>query len=183
MDDPDWTDLGLGPWVALIHQSLTGGSGNSAIGMQEVASDSVFLVPASESDEVRIMDPSGAPFQRLERDPDGWRAGPFDRLGLYRIDRNHGNNRDTSWLAVGLAKDRMQPDKGARDHFLSSLGELRSKVAIRDAGDDLRGLYGGFRLRTWMLIAAALLLFLEGKVSLRLRPKPFDANARVTRRD
>jgi hypothetical protein len=190
VDDPDWTDLGLGPWVVLINQAFAAGTWNSGIGIQGVASDSAFLLLASESDEVHVTDPAGSPFQGLERDPQGWRIGPFDRLGLYRIEWHHGGTTpgtpdDTSWLAVNLAANRLPSElqsepsaTRAQDRFLSALGPLRSQVVIREAGDDWRNLYGGFRLRTWMLVAAALLLFLEGLVSLRLRPMPF-----VARRD
>jgi hypothetical protein len=50
------------------------------------------------------------------------------------------------------------------------LGETRSRVALRQAKDGWTGLYGGTRLRLWMLAAAALLLLAEGAVSFALRP-------------
>ena len=58
---------------------------------------------------------------------------------------------------------------------MEGLGESRSQVLVREADADWRTLYGGFRLRLPLLILAALLLFLEGVVSLRMRPAPISA--------
>jgi hypothetical protein len=79
---------------------------------------------------------------------------------------------EETWLpAVVLDPGRLQaPDRGGRERFLSSLGETRSRVALRQAKDGWTGLYGGTRLRLWMLAAAALLLLAEGAVSFALRP-------------
>jgi hypothetical protein len=174
VDDPKWTDLGLGPWVALMHQAFISGDWTSGPGVQWIASDSTALV-STESGEILVTSAAGAPFQRLRRDPEGWSIGPFDRLGLYRVESGREKGRDTSWLAVGLTPGRFQPDDGARERFLSALGKLRSRVAIREADEGWRNLYAGFRLKLWMLTAAALLLFLEGLISLRLRPAPLAA--------
>ncbi len=171
VDDPTWTDLGLGPWVALVHQAFISGTWTSGIGMQSVASDSTFVIAAEESDVVRVVDPSGTT-AKISKDAEGWRAGPFDRLGLYRIEHTRENRVDTSWLSVHLDQEHLSADDGAKDRFLAALGDSRKQVAVREAGDGWRFLYGGFRLRLSMLILAALLLLLEGVVSLRLRPEP-----------
>ena len=175
VDDPSWTDVGLGPWVALIHQIYAEGTWSSGIGMQWIASDSSLLLPASESDEIRMIDPSGSPLPQPGRDPEGWRAGPFDRLGTYRVERRERDRIDTSWIAVGLASNRLQPGTDDRERFLSAMEAVETRITLREAGGTWQNLYGGFRLRTWLLGVAALLLFLEGVISLRLRPASFAA--------
>ncbi len=175
INDREWTDLGLGPWPALIHPAFVSGSSMVHSGLQWVASDSTFLLASGESDELRVTDETGTTFSRTQRDPDGWRIGPFDHLGIYRLELHRDKGADTSWLAVGLAENRLQTEEGSKGRFMEGLGESRSQVLVREADADWRTLYGGFRLRLPLLILAALLLFLEGVVSLRLRPAPISA--------
>ncbi len=168
VNNPDWTDLGLGPWLALVHQAFAAGTWSAGSGLLEVASDSVFHWSGAEDTALRVRDPQGAEFFRVRRDPGGWSLGPFDRLGIYSV----ATGSDTLRLAV-----RLQPGpapaaaawKGERARFLAEWGALRPRLFLRRA-DAAGPLYGGWRLRTALLVTAALLLLLEGFISLRLAP-------------
>jgi hypothetical protein len=167
IDDPEWTDAGLGPWPALIHQAFSAGGAEPELRFTDA--DSLWTFPASESGELRVTDPGGAPFPRVRRDPSGWRIGPFDLPGLYRA----AADGDTAVAAVGVDRRHAIPEDGeaARQRFLESLEETRARVLLRPASA-AAGLYGGLRLRLWVLALAALLLLAEGVVSLGLRPAP-----------
>ena len=168
VDDPEWTDLGAGPWVSLAHQAFLSGTWTSGIGLKTVASDSVLRIPAPEGAKVRVIDPDGNAFPGLSGPPGNRMAGPFEHLGVYGVE----TGSDTARIAVILAENRTAPAprrwEEERARFLAA-AEFQGRVVFRGAGEVSPG-YGGTRLRLGMLLLAALLLFAEGAVSLRLAP-------------
>lgn len=176
--DPEWSDIALGPWAALMHQAFLGGGMNPGwAGSPEpraLDSDSAgFFALGEESGEAPVIrDPQGNPAALWRPEPGGGRAGPFDRIGLYRLE----SARDTIRFAVNLAENRLDedplvPDRYAWGAFRTSLGEeAASRTARVSDPEAWRSLYGGFNLRSGLLVLAALLLFAEGLVSLRLSP-------------
>jgi hypothetical protein len=177
--DPEWSDIGLGPWAALMHQAFLGASNRGWAGgpaSRALDSDSAGFFPGDEAagDAPVVRDPQGsaAPWRP---EPGGGRAGPFDRTGLHRLEYPGDSARPGLGFAVRLASGRLGPDprgdKEPWDRFYAALGESAAARAARvSEPDQWRSLYGGFNLRLSLLILAALLLFAEGVVSLRLSP-------------
>jgi hypothetical protein len=164
LSNPAWSDLGLGPWPALMHQAFLEQAGTGGIEPRTVDTDSLVFLPSADENPPRVMDPDGNPFSRLRAEAGGWIAGPFDQPGLYRVE-------GSSWLAAGLATPPATPTIADWNTFRESLGETARERTTRIDGDkDWRGLYGGLRLRLGLLLITALLLFAEGIVSLRLSP-------------
>jgi hypothetical protein len=167
LDDPAWSDLGLGPWPALMHAAFLDAGAQEGTGadLRAFDSDSSGFFPAADARAV-VTGPGGAHPWRAEAG--GVRVGPFDRTGLYRV----ATAEDTSWFAVRLAPARLSPaPDDAWKRFDAALGNVAASRTARLDGDrEWRGLYGGFRLRSALLVLAALLLFAEGVVSLRLSP-------------
>jgi len=167
LDHGEWSDLGLGPWPTLMHQAFAGGDWEAGTESRSVASDSFVFIPASDEAEPRVFDDQGNPFTRVQRDPSGWRVGPFDRLGLYRIASLPGNAKDTSWFSVQLPESRLRPENpDSRIRFRERLDKLKSQTAFLPFDRNLPTLYGGRKLRLWILALTALLLLMEGVVSL-----------------
>jgi hypothetical protein len=170
--DPAWSDIAQGPWAALMHPAFFGRAWAGGPEPREVASDSTLFLPVPEGESATLRGPDGNPTAAWHPEPGGGRAGPFDRTGLYRLE----TSRDTLRFAVNLAPSRLAPLQGgsarqAWNAFDEALGERAAlQVERLDAASDWRGLYGGFRLRLTLLLLAALLLFAEGVVSLRLSP-------------
>jgi hypothetical protein len=191
LSDPAWSRIGLGPWSPLLHQAFLEKSWASGVEPRAADTDSLVFLPAPDEEILRVTDPAGNPFPRLRREPGAWIAGPFDQPGLYRVESGDGSSRassrsasQTSWLAVNLAAPVLSPstpsEATAWKAFRTALGDkARDRMIRLEEGEDWRGLYGGIRLRTGLLILAALLLFAEGLVSLRLSPSR-DGNARAT---
>jgi len=172
LSTPAWSTIGLGPWAALAHQAVLEAGWSAGIEEHLVETDSSAWWPARNPglDEApRVLDQYGTPFARVRPEANGWTIGPFDNPGLYRID---GGPR-TGWLAVSVADAPPAPTSADWERFEEALGAqawartVRHKVAL-DANDDWRTLYDGVGLRLGLLALAALLLFAEGVVSLRL---------------
>jgi len=176
--DPEWSDIGMGPWAALLHQSFLARAGSAGVEERAVDSDSsLFLnLPGNAGEEAsspRVIDPQGSPVALWKPEPEGGgsgRIGPFDRTGLYRLE----TDGDTTVFAVRLADSRlMPPGEAATEEAWSRLDSTLGKAAAAQTARlanplEWRGLYSGFNLRFSLLILAALLLFAEGLVSLRL---------------
>lgn len=174
LDDPAWTDIGLGPWPALLHAAfLEAGAPEGARAARDEAdlrtldSDSSLFFATADARAV-LRGPDGSPSSHWRPESGGGRAGPFDRTGLYRVE----SSDDTSWFAVRLAPARLSPaPSDAWKRFDAALGATAaSRTARLNEVREWTRLYGGFRLRFALLILAALLLFAEGAVSLRLSP-------------
>jgi hypothetical protein len=170
--DPEWSDLGLGPWATLMHQGFIGRTWRAGAEARAAESDSAVFFALPDEAEPRVRDPLGSAFSRWSREPGGVRLGPFDRTGLYHLE----TETDTIPFAVNLAAVRLEePTEDAREDAWESLDSALGPVAAAqtarlNATDDWHDLYGGFRLRTSLLVLAALLLLAEGIVSLRLSP-------------
>jgi len=178
--DPAWSDLGLGPWPALVHQGLFEGAWAAGIQSHHADTDSLAWWPARAGARnagagdrpPQVTDPDGDPFGRVRGDAGGWWIGPFDRPGLYRITpaaTRDGMDGEAAWLAVGLATPPPAPRAADWAAFYEGLGpDARSRVVRLGEHDDWRTLYTGVNLRFALLALAALLLFTEGVLSLRL---------------
>jgi hypothetical protein len=163
----EWSDIGLGPWAALMHQSFLGRTWAAGAEFRGVDSDStLFVAHTEDGGEARVIDPQGN-LDSWTPEVGGGRAGPFDRTGLYQVEGG-------AIFAVNLATERLKPTEGkdeAWEGFYAALGEAGSAQTARiNNPADWGTLYGGFSLRLTLLILAALLLFAEGVVSLRLSP-------------
>jgi hypothetical protein len=171
LSNPAWSDLGLGPWAALLHQALVAGVWSEAVEPQRTETDSLFWIAshsAAEVDVPRIVDPRGETFTRVRAEAGGFTVGPFDEPGLYRIESPRGG-----WLAVDVAQAPKPPAaadwKAFNETFEQALGpEAATRIHRLRGEEDWRTLYGGVRLRVALIVLAALLLFAEGVVSLRL---------------
>jgi hypothetical protein len=180
LSDPAWSDLGLGPWPALLHQGFLAQTWSGGVESRHVDTDSLLFIPSAwafpdgadggsgahpsaDKNPPRVIDPDGKPFTRLQPEAGGWMAGPFDRPGLYRL--------ADSWFAANLATPPPTPTGSDWDAFREALGDSAWRRTTRISGSEgWRGLYGGIRLRLGLLLMTALLLFAEGIVSLRFSP-------------
>ncbi len=178
LSDPAWSDLGLGPWPALVHQGLHEGAWAAGIESREVETDSLAWWPAgteapgTPGAAPRVSDPDGNPFRRVREDAGGWWIGPFDRPGLYRLmveGTQTGAPASPAWLAATLATPPPAPRAEDWAAFREALGsDAGSRVVRLDGDEEWRTLYEGVNLRFALLVLAALLLFAEGVLSLRL---------------
>lgn len=182
LSDPGWSDLGLGPWPALIHQGLYDDTWAAGIRSHHADSDSLVWWPATADaprTAPRVSDPDGNPFRRVRADAGGWWIGPFDQTGLYRITEDGPHADDpasavvspsrSGWLAVRLATPPRPPGASDWEAFRDALGaDAWDRVVRLEEDDDWRTLYEGVDLRLALLGLAALLLFAEGVLSLRL---------------
>jgi hypothetical protein len=181
LSDPGWSTIGLGPWAVLFHQAILETSWAAGVRSVAIDTDSLTWLQSPSGMDLeppRVLDPSGEPFVRRRAELGGWTLGPFDEPGLYRIS-NPGNGASAtsveSWLAVSIADPPLPPTKADWQAFEEAIGpEAWSRTLRIEPDDDWRTLYGGTPLRLPLLMLAALLLFAEGAVSLRL--------AHVTRR-
>ncbi len=182
LSDPEWSDLGLGPWPALIHQGLYADAWAAGIQSRHTHTDSLVWWPATADAPMtapRVTDPEGNPFRRVRADAGGWWIGPFDHAGLYRMTEGgvggdntpSGRSADaqSGWLAVRLAPPPRAPGAADWEAFREALGpDAWARVVRLEDDDDWRTLYEGVNLRFALLVLAALLLFAEGVLSLRL---------------
>lgn len=178
LSNPGWSDIGLGPWAVLAHQAVLADEGLSEGEERRVDTDSLAWWPASGSaveTAPRVQDPAGRPFPRVAAEAGGWTLGPFPRAGLYRITPHaqgapDARNADSvAWLAATLAPPPPPPREADWKAFEEALGPTAwARTRRIDASGDWRSLYGGVNARAALLALAALLLFAEGVVSLRL---------------
>ncbi len=164
LDDPDWSDFALGPWPALLHQAFAADAWSAGVAPFGTASGTSLFLPAADDTPLRVLSPEGIPVESMIPEPGGVRVGPFESAGNHAVVQG----RDTAWLAV---HPPLVAAPDAVDGWRMLHEALGSEVAARTVrvdADDWRRPYGGERLRLWLLLAAALLLFAEGVVSLRL---------------
>jgi hypothetical protein len=202
LDDLDWTDIGVHPLTPLIHQAVQeNGIGDRAANLA-VASDSVFTLAfdpagadgyagnaggslvspgaAGSASGAEVRDPDGRPFTKVKADGSRLRIGPFDKLGIYRI----LSGKDTLAFAVNLARaanagagasDRRNAEEAARESFLKEFKSQGGRVLVAEP-DETMTTHGAVR-KLWplLVLAALLLLLLEGLISStfslrRIRP-------------
>jgi hypothetical protein len=189
LSNPQWSDIGLGPWAALAHQAFLAKAWAAGIESRTVDTDSLRLLPTGgtaargdmdggEERPPHVIDPDGKAFTRLRSVPGGWVAGPFDKPGLYRVESpEDADPGETQWFAANLAPPPAAATSDDWRDFQEQIGaKAWSRTTILKAGKDWRDLYGGLRLRSVLLGIAALLLFAEGVVSLRLTHLPESRN-------
>jgi hypothetical protein len=189
LSNPHWSDIGLGPWAALAHQAFLAKAWAAGIESRTVDTDSLLLLPALGTDALdgkdggderppHVIDPDGKPFTRIRSEPGGWVAGPFDKPGLYRVESSEAADPGTTqWFAANLARPPAAATSDDWEVFRETIGkDAWKKTTVLKAGKDWRDLYGGLHLRLGLLGIAALLLFAEGVVSLRLTHLPESRN-------
>ncbi len=173
LSEPTWSDIGLGPWAALAHQAILAKAWAAGIESRSIDTDSQLVIADADKGEgedvgegtLRVFGPQGDRFREMRGEPGGWILGPFNRQGVYRVESAH----DTTWFAATLAEPPPPFQASDRVRFRELLGETAGRqTLLLDADEDWRKLYGGVRLRSVLLGIAALLLFAEGVVSLRL---------------
>ena len=168
LNNPESSDLGFGLWPALVNQHFSGGIRTQGIGLQQIASDSTWLLLAPESESIKVLDPEGHPFPRVRPVPTGWQIGPFDQLGLYQVQMEKDSLRQAIHLDPHRVVRNLSPS--LREDFLASLGPQRAQVHLLQSDPRWTALYHGFHFRWILLLIAALLLLVEGMVSVGLRP-------------
>ncbi len=183
IDDLDWTDLGVNPLTPLLHQAFQegaeGGPGGSGNENRSVASDSVYattldaIAGGGESDipsdgdktagsQPAVTDPDGRPFTKVRRDGNRLRIGPFDRLGIHRIIAG----KDTFAFAVNLSRSESSPDQDSgKTEFLAACKPYRGRVTVLGPSDPVSVEASVRRLWPALILAALLLLLLEGLIS------------------
>lgn len=170
LDDLDWSDLGVAPLVPLLHRAFLEGAGGLA-GNRAVDSDSLLTLEMPDAgNRAEVRDPDGRPFTRARADGNRLRLGPFDKLGLHRV----AFGADTTVFAVNLAARGPSPleeagwkewNAAGKAEFLSAFEPFKGRVLVASPGDgdparaSVRPLWRAF------LLAAVLLLFLEGLIA------------------
>lgn len=194
IDDLDWTDLGVNPLTPLLHRAFQESGSEERAANVAVASDSVYTVsldgpdgdapgdargPSPSGAEVR--DPDGRPFTKVKADGNRLRIGPFDKLGIHRII----SGKDTLAFAVNLyppapgagpgagaataadaaGKAGEEDAARARKDFLEACKPYRGRLLVTDPADPVMVRASVRRLWPAFLLAAILLLLLEGLIS------------------
>lgn len=191
IDDLEWSDIGVSPLIPLLHQAFQeAGAGDRAVNLA-VASDSLYTF-AADPDVGRegtgyadaaarpmVLDPEGRAFTKVRADGSRLRIGPFDKLGIHLI----VSGKDTSAFAVNLARLESRPgaasgsasvpdgelpartDAEARSVFMDAFKPYHGRV-IALSPDEPAAVHASVR-KLWpaLLLAALLLLFLEGLIS------------------
>lgn len=193
IDDLEWSDIGVSPLIPLLHQAFQeAGAGDRADNLA-VASDSLYTFaydPAAESAGAAgpvVLDPEGRSFTKVRVDGSRLRIGPFDNLGIHLI----VTGADTSAFAVNLARREAStpareegdaktssdsssaPDQGvwaeangeARSAFLAAFKPYHGRVTTLTPEEPAAVQASVRKLWPALLLAALLLLFLEGLVS------------------
>ncbi|MEO7424087.1 MAG: BatA domain-containing protein [Fibrobacteria bacterium] len=182
IDDLDWTDLGVSALTPLLHQAFqeADGANGSGNGNLSVASDSVYTAvleppaggeyagqgakPDGANALVTVRDPEDRPFTKVTRDGSRLRIGPFDKFGIHRIFAG----KDTFAFAVNLAQTQSagaETQAAAKAGFMAACEPYRGRVTILEPGDPAYVQSSVRRLWPAFLLAAILLLLLEGLIS------------------
>jgi hypothetical protein len=169
VDSLSWTDIGLSPFLPLVHQRFIKGvrMGKKAL---RIASDSVLNFVTTRK-EISITDPKGRIFTRVHAGMDGIRIGPFSEPGIYRMVAE----TDTQHLAVNLR----EPWTSASNLNQSDLAKkMRQELAGFEAQMQWTTHEPSLLLQsagkpTWpfWIAAAVMLLLADGLVALLLNPR------------
>lgn len=179
VDDLTWTDLGVGPVLPLFHHAFENARTDNLSIPFYIASDSVLvwkdeqgaaLLPNKTSDingsyNPKVIDPNGDEFpkvQRLQEQNTVLRIGPFDKLGIYKICRKE---KDTTFFAVNLAK-RNSNSESSKAELLKTLKPFQSRIKVLSESEISSSESGSEALWPKLIVAAILLLFLEGLIAL-----------------
>ncbi|MEO6098276.1 MAG: BatA domain-containing protein [Fibrobacteria bacterium] len=190
IDDLEWSDIGVSPFTPLLHRAFQeAGAGERAVNLA-VASDSIYTVALNQGDArasqaagpsgssgptatvngVEVRDPEGRPFTKVRSDGARLRIGPFDQLGIHLI----LTGRDTLAFAVNLAERANGGDPpgveagngiDARSKLLMALKSYHGRVRVISPDGPISAPASTRRLWPMLLLAALLLLFLEGLIS------------------
>ncbi len=182
IDNLDWCDLGVRPITPLVHQALqeTGTEGQAQ--NLSIPSDSIFILDlddiqvdayhhsvseAATSPEIR--DPEGMIFSKVHMEGQRLYLGPFDRLGIYKVIQAS----DTTEFAVNLASgsDWERENEKNKTTWLSEFKDFRGRIIVQSSRTSVTGLASVVTLWPKLILAAILLLFLEGIIALAFSPK------------
>ncbi len=170
LDSLTWSDLGLSPFLPLMHQAFF----QSLIGADKViavASDSVAALPSRDG-EIVVLNPVGKPFRRWQQGLEGLRIGPFPQVGLYTVIQG----RDTTTLQVNLnspQEDIGGPNPTEQAWSLSLPAELQNlgkQILVTNKAFSKMNFRGAKSTWPFWLGAAVMLLLLDGLVALILNP-------------
>jgi hypothetical protein len=191
IDDLEWSDLGVSPLTPLMHQAFQDGSGSagSADGSGDraanlaVASDSIYtavlegeegpMTGTTAGGPAEVRDPEGRPFTKVRTEGSRMRIGPFDKLGIHRII----SGKDTMAFAVNLEArgagavgtdpggDWEEANAEARADFLKDFKPYHGRLLVLGADEPATVKSSIRRLWPLFILAAILLLFLEGLIS------------------
>jgi hypothetical protein len=169
VDSLSWTDIGLSPFLPLVHQRFINGvhMGKTAL---RIASDSILNLVTVRK-EIAITDPKGRAFTRVHAGMDGIRLGPFSESGIYRMVAE----TDTQFIAVNLR----EPWSSGSDANQSDLAKnIRQELSGFEAQMHWTGHEPSILLQsagkpTWpfWIVAAVMLLLADGLVALLLNPR------------
>jgi hypothetical protein len=188
IDDLEWSDVGVSPLTPLLHQAFQeAGAGERAVNLA-VASDSIHTVTLDRGDAaaqalagpsgssgstassagIEVRDPEGRPFTKVRAEGARLRIGPFDKLGIHLI----LSGSDTLAFAVNLAergtgaRGSEEDNAGdARAGLLKALKPYHGRVTVVPPDGPISAPASTRRLWPALLLAALLLLFLEGLIS------------------
>ncbi|MDB5104092.1 MAG: hypothetical protein JWP91_1781 [Fibrobacteres bacterium] len=167
--------------LAVASDSIyTASSGQDADGMAAVPAAAGAGVSGNGT-RTEVFDPEGRPFTKVRADGSRLRIGPFDRLGIHLI----VTGRDTAAFAVNLASHGpaggiraaegisedpsatawAEANEEAKAGFLKELKPFRGRLTVLSPGESAVVQASVRRLWPEFLLAALLLLFLEGLIS------------------